>query len=45
MHFFLWGGGGEGTGEGEGGGYFGDVQMVKAVFEKQRGFVYSSQSY
>ena len=43
MHFFLWGGGGEG--EGEEGVYFGDVQMVNAVFEKQRGFVYSSQSY
>ena len=37
MHFF----GGE-WGEGE--VYFGDVQMANAVIEKQRAFVYSSQS-
>ena len=43
MHFFLWGGGGGGGGEE--GGYFGEVEMGNAVFEKQRGFVYSSQSY
>ena len=39
MHFFF---GGEG---GEGKVYFGDVQIANAVVEKQRGFVYSSQSY
>ena len=35
----------EGAGGGKGEVYFGDVQMVNAVIEKQRGFVYSPQSH